>query len=117
MLRDMGDCAVKEAGAVGGLDSAAPATPQSSPPPPPPRAPAGPGWWLWATVPAAFLIHAVICGVGYSAGVYYFRVASQFGENHAFTSCVGSLVLAMMAVAGDVPCGDVVTLAFAKHEI
>ena len=59
-----------------------------------------PGWRTWATVPATLIIHAVTCGVGYSAGVYYFRIRQQFGENNFLTSCVGSLLLAMMAVAG-----------------
>ena len=60
----------------------------------------GPGWWTLAAVPATFIIHCVTCGVGYSAGVYYFRIKNQFEESHFLTSCVGSLLLSMMAIAG-----------------
>ncbi len=55
----------------------------------------------WASLPAAFVIQAVTCGMGYSTGIYYFRMREVFKENHLLTSCIGSLQLMMTAIAGE----------------
>ncbi|KAK3601880.1 hypothetical protein CHS0354_041814 [Potamilus streckersoni] len=65
--------------------------------PPPPD-----GGWGWMIVLAAFFINFIIDGIGFSFGVLYTELLSEFGESKSYTSWVGSLFYGMSLIFGPV---------------
>ncbi|KAM7314501.1 monocarboxylate transporter 10-like [Ixodes scapularis] len=63
------------------------------------------GGWGWVVVLAGFVCHVVVDGIIYSSGVFFDEFLSYFGEGHALTSWIASILMGSYFISSPIASG------------
>ncbi|CAN7984380.1 unnamed protein product, partial [Ixodes hexagonus] len=63
------------------------------------------GGWGWVVVLAGFMCHVVVDGIIYSSGVFFDEFLNYFGEGHALTSSIASILMGSYFISSPIASG------------
>ncbi|CAN7976891.1 unnamed protein product, partial [Ixodes persulcatus] len=63
------------------------------------------GGWGWVVVIAGFVCHVVVDGIVYSSGLFFDEFLSCFGEGHALTSWIASILMGSCLISSPIASG------------